>query len=400
LPSHRHCRRRSLSGGAELTNYHEAHPGSTARIGYCSDISHGWWNADRTTSVNHVDLFKASLPWLYEVHLKNTDANYGSTFGFEAANVARGIVDVAEFRRILDLNTAVLPVSTLHCYLEIGGPKLGRDYSDHELGNQLRESLTYLRENFLTASPPSTAIAARVPSTATLDNACVMIAPSMICVDPLNFESALRQVEALGVDMLHMDIMDAAFVPNMPVGLGVLDELSKKTSLPVDVHLMVEDNDFFISKLAGLGVYQISVHAESCIHLDRTLESIRAIGARAGLAINPATPIETLTYVLERIDYVLLMTVNPGFAGQKLAPGSMRKIADCRTFLDGRGYRTLPIQVDGNVSFENIPGMVAAGARNLVCGTSSIFSTSGSWTQNFSRIRSAIAGGEQQSTCH
>jgi ribulose-phosphate 3-epimerase len=215
----------------------------------------------------------------------------------------------------------------------------------------------------------------------------------MMCVDALNFESELRRVEALGVDMLHMDVMDGHFVPNMPLGLGVLERLRAKTALPIDVHLMVADNDFFIDLLRGCGVNRISVHVESCPHLDRTLAHVRDSGALAGAAINPATPLTAIEYVLERLDYVLVMTVNPGFAGQRLTPASIRKIADCRKMLDERGYAHLPIQVDGNVSFENIPPMVAAGAANLVAGTSSIFHASATMRENMLRIRQAIDRG-------
>jgi ribulose-phosphate 3-epimerase len=218
----------------------------------------------------------------------------------------------------------------------------------------------------------------------------------MMCVDALNFERNLRQVERLSVDMLHMDIMDAHFVPNMPMGLSMLEQLRPKTSLPIDVHLMVADNDFFIDLMTDMGVDRISVHVESCKHLDRTLTRVREIGAQAGVAINPATPLDAIEYVLERLDYVLVMTVNPGFAGQKMTPGSIRKIQECRRMLDDRGYSEMPIQVDGNVSFENIPAMVAAGAANLVAGTSSIFHKSGSMSENKNRIAEAIEEGLTQ----
>lgn len=381
---------------AELAAWQKENPG-TARIGYCSDISHGYWNLDQSECVSHVDLFKASLPWLYEVHLKNTDKDYGSTFGFEPANVKRGIIDVAEFRKIIHENADLIPVDTLHCYLEIGGPKLGRDYSDHQLEYQLRASLDYLKEHFIEEAPPAPEIAARAPCTLSAESDKVLVAPSMMCVDPLNFESALRQVELLGVDMLHMDVMDGHFVPNAPMGLSVIEALCKKTRLPIDVHLMVEDNDFFVGLLKDLPIHQISVHYESCTHLDRTLSRIRESGAKAGLAINPATPLDVIEYALERIDYVLIMSVNPGFAGQKLTPAAFRKIADCRKFLDARGYTSMPIQVDGNVSFDNIPGMVAAGAGNLVAGTSSIFSKAGSWEDNLVRLKAAISEGRKGS---
>jgi ribulose-phosphate 3-epimerase len=193
--------------------------------------------------------------------------------------------------------------------------------------------------------------------------------------------------------MLHIDVMDGRFVPNLPLGLGVLNAVAKKTRLPLDVHLMVEDNDLFLSLLQESRPHRISVHAESCSHLDRTLARIREMGAKAGVALNPATPLSQLEFILERIDYVLLMTVNPGFSGQKLTPGSIRKIAECRRLLDDRGFTHVPIQVDGNVSFENIPAMVAAGAQCLVAGSSSIFHVSGSWPDNMRRIHCAADEG-------
>ncbi|MBA2117334.1 ribulose-phosphate 3-epimerase [Bremerella alba] len=379
--------------GRELTEYHREHANSTAAIGYCADIAHGYIDHQDQVGYDHIQLFEATYPWLYEVHLKNTDTRFNSTFGFGPKEREKGIVDVAHFRDLLIKNADQLPVQEMTGYLEIGGPKLGRDYSDHQLEDQLRSSLRYLKEAFLgeaEAAPtvPATCAAADLPS----GKNKVEISPSMMCVDALNFESALRKVETLGVDMLHMDIMDGHFVPNMPMGLGVLERLQDATQLPLDVHLMVADNDFFVQQLANMRVNQISVHLESAIHLDRTLSYIRDLGIKAGVAINPGTPLSAIDYVLERIDYVLVMTVNPGYAGQKMTPASLRKIADCQELLSARGF-DLPIQVDGNVSFENIPGMVAAGATNLVAGTSSIFHKSGTMLENKRRMLDAIEEG-------
>ena len=400
--------------GEALTRYHAENSGTTARVGYCTDIAHGYLNQKAGHGFKPVELFEATLPWLYEVHLKNTDERYHSTFGFEPENLAKGIIDVATFRDIILRREAEIPVKEMTGYLEIGGPKLGRDYTDCQLEDQLRQSLRHLKEVFL-AVPESSIAPGQQPAALTATGDArpakpengdprrgilkeflnrrfrVKIAPSMMCVDPMNFESALRRVEALGVDMLHMDVMDARFVPNMPLGLSLIEALAPKTRLPIDVHLMVEDNDFFIGLLEKSGVAQISVHAESCPHLDRTLSRIREIGAKAGVALNPTTPLASLDYVLERLDYVLLMTVNPGFAGQKMTPASLRKIADCRAYLDRRGFSHLPIQVDGNVSFENIPAMVAAGADCLVAGTSSIFHSGAGWTENIGRVRDSIS---------
>jgi len=222
----------------------------------------------------------------------------------------------------------------------------------------------------------------------------VLVAPSIMCADLCNLESDIKVLESVGVDFLHFDLMDAHFVPNMPIGLELLSQLRPKTDCPYDVHLMVEDNDFFVSKLSEIGVQQIAVHAESALHLDRTLSLIRDYGIRAGLALNPATPITAINYVLDRIDYILIMTVNPGFSGQSMVPSALQKIADCQAFLQQRDVY-LPIEVDGNVSFENIPKMVGAGANILVAGSSSIFNQHGSLPENAERVREAISQGLQ-----
>jgi len=232
-----------------------------------------------------------------------------------------------------------------------------------------------------------------------LSQSDVLVAPSIMCADLCNLESDIKALESVGVDLLHFDLMDAHFVPNMPIGLELLSQLRPKTDCPYDVHLMVEDNDFFISKLSEIGVQQITVHAESAIHLDRTLGLIRDYGIKAGLALNPATSINTITYVLDRIDYILIMTVNPGFAGQSMVPSALQKIADCQEFLQQRGL-PLPIEVDGNVSFENIPKMVGAGANILVAGSSSIFNRYGSRLENVERVREAISQGLQMRNQH
>ncbi len=220
----------------------------------------------------------------------------------------------------------------------------------------------------------------------------VQISPSMMCADLWRLEEQVHQLEEAGVDYLHFDIMDAHYVPNMPVGLVLLEQLRARTALPFDVHLMVEDNDFFVHKLVPIGIQMISVHAESARHLDRTLTLIRSFGIKSGVALNPSTPLDALTYVLEQTDFVLIMTVNPGYAGQQLVPSAYRKIADCRAFLETHGA-DIPIEVDGNVSFEKIPRIVAAGADILVGGTSSIFHKEGTLFENAQRTRQAIAEG-------
>lgn len=223
----------------------------------------------------------------------------------------------------------------------------------------------------------------------------VQIAPSMMCADLWRLDLTMAALEAGEVDMLHFDLMDAHFVPNMPLGLGLIEQLRPRTTLPFDAHLVVENCDFFVEKLATLGVQQISVHAEAVPHLDRTLDTIRSLGMRAGVALNPATPFSALDYVTERLDFLLIMTVNPGFAGQKMVPSAIRKIGDARTYLDQRRL-AIPLQVDGNVSIANIPAMVAAGADILVAGTSSVFQAGRPIAANIAETRQAIVAGLEQ----
>ena len=220
----------------------------------------------------------------------------------------------------------------------------------------------------------------------------IHIAPSVMCADLCNLETDVRELEAAGIKMLHFDLMDAHFVPNMPIGLALIEQLRPKTDAAFDVHLMVENNDFFVEAVAEIGVQQIAVHVESAMHLDRTLSLIQAHDIKAGAALNPATPLSALDYVLDRLDFVLIMTVNPGFAGQKVVPATLRKIAECRAFLQEHAV-DLPIEVDGNVSFENIPKMVSAGADILVGGTSSVFQKFGSRLENVRRTQQAITLG-------
>lgn len=220
----------------------------------------------------------------------------------------------------------------------------------------------------------------------------VEIAPSLMCADQTALAEEVALLAEVGVDWLHLDVMDAHFAPNMPMGLGALADLRSKTKIPFDVHLMVKDNDWFVGQIAEIGAEQIAVHYESAMHLDRTLAMIQDRGIKAGVALNPATPLEALDYTIERLDFVLLMTVNPGFAGQKMVPSAIRKIAACRDYLAEKGA-DVPISVDGNVSYANIPDMVAAGADILVAGTSSLYSRDGSRAENMKRTQEVVAEG-------
>jgi ribulose-phosphate 3-epimerase len=378
---------------AELAAWHAEHPGDTAGIGYCADISHGYADQHGKVCCDHLELLEATLPHLVELHLKNTDARYCSTFGFGPEERKAGIIQIQAVREMLSARADLLPVDTLVGYLEIGGPKLGRDYSDSGLAGQLRASLAYLKEVWPTAEGRPATVCPPPPARPPAPPARpVKVAPSLMCADLGHMEQAVRQLEAAGADMLHIDLADGHFVPNLLLGPDAVRWLRPRTGLPIDVHLMVESPERYVEAMGAIGVDWLSVHAEACPHLDRVLGQIREHGMKAGVALNPATSLSALEYLLERLDFVLLMTVNPGFAGQKLVPSAIRRIRDCRAMLDGR-EREVPITVDGNVSFQHIPQMVAAGAGILVAGTSSWFDRGASLAANVQRTKEAIADG-------
>jgi len=200
----------------------------------------------------------------------------------------------------------------------------------------------------------------------------LQIAPSIICADWRNLGEHLKELEALPVDWIHVDVMDGHFVPNITFGPEVQAKIHGMTMVPIDTHLMIEDPDRYVEAFVKAGSRMVSVHAEATRHLDRSLRLIASLGATPAVAINPATPLSAIEYVLDMTGMVLVMTVNPGFAGQKLVPYTIDKIAQLKALIASRGLE-IDIQVDGNVSFEHIPKMVAAGANNLVAGTSSLY---------------------------
>lgn len=364
-----------------------------ARAGYCLDISHGYAIAQKEVIYDPMALLRSALAHTCQIHLKNTDALFNSTFGFGPAELAKGTIDVAAVRNLLLSEADRLPVDPMIGYLEIGGPKVGRDYSDGDLERNLRESLAHLKESWLDGQADSAPVTAKPVELKTVSK--VWIEPSIMCADAGYLAAELRQFEALGVHALHIDIMDAHFVPNMQLGLGTIEQIRPLTSLPFDAHLMVDDPAFFIPLLVKIGVQYVSVHVETMPHADRVLAMIRDHGMKAGLAFNPGTSLDSLDYLVPRLDFVLIMTVNPGFAGQKLVPTTLKKIADCRARLNALGAN-IPIQVDGNVSFENIPAMVAAGGDWLIAGTSSLFSQQASRSENMAGMLKAADEGLAQ----
>ena len=200
-----------------------------------------------------------------------------------------------------------------------------------------------------------------------------LLSASVMCADALNFGKALDEIKSAGIQYIHCDIMDNHFVPNLMLPMELLNRLHEHTDTPFDYHIMAENPISIIEKLSIKDGDIISVHYESTNHLQSALSAIKAKGAKAAVAINPATPISMISEVLSEIDMVLVMTVNPGFSGQKIVKSSFEKIKNMRKMLDTYGYTDIPIEVDGNCSFENVPKMYECGADIFVVGTSSVF---------------------------
>ncbi len=194
------------------------------------------------------------------------------------------------------------------------------------------------------------------------------IAPSILSADFGRLAEEVRAVEAAGADVIHVDVMDGHFVPNLTLGPAVVKAIRRATTLPVDVHLMIDAPERSLAAYVEAGADLVSVHFEACAHLHRTVQQIRAAGAQAAVALNPHTPPEGLEYVLDDLAMVLVMSVNPGFGGQAFIPSALRKIERLRAMAEGRGLR-LSIEVDGGIGPANAADVVGAGADTLVAGS-------------------------------
>jgi ribulose-phosphate 3-epimerase len=201
----------------------------------------------------------------------------------------------------------------------------------------------------------------------------IEIAPSILAANFTNLGDEIRTVEEAGADVIHVDIMDGHFVPNLSLGIPVVASLRKATRLPLDVHLMIEQPELYIGEFIRAGASRVLVHQEATAHLDRALAMIRELGAEAGAVINPATPVGMLSEVLDKVDTILVMTVNPGFGGQKFIPNSYEKIRQLNQ-IRARYNVSFRIEVDGGVEPENTAALAQAGANTFVAGTS-IFHT-------------------------
>lgn len=194
-----------------------------------------------------------------------------------------------------------------------------------------------------------------------------------MCADLTNLISAIKELEAAGIDYLHIDIMDGAFVPNITLGFDLVNAIKKVTDIPLDVHMMVNEPSKFINTMNLSENDILCIHYESEIHIHRALEAIKNKGCKAGLALNPQTPIENVQHLTDYIDMLLVMTVSPGFAGQKMFPGAEKKVTKARALLDEWGYHDTLIEVDGNISLENGRKLSKCGADIFVLGTSALF---------------------------
>ena len=197
----------------------------------------------------------------------------------------------------------------------------------------------------------------------------IHICPSILSADFSRLAEEIKDVESKGADCIHLDMMDGHFVPNLTFGVPIIAALRKHVSIPFDAHLMVEHPDVYVDGLAKAGVQYVTVHHEACPHLDSTLQHIRSAGMKCGVALNPATPVSSLSCVAAQLDMILIMSVNPGFGGQKFIPYSLDKIREARALLDSVGNTEAVVEVDGGVNADTVQSVKEAGATFLVAGS-------------------------------
>jgi len=214
-----------------------------------------------------------------------------------------------------------------------------------------------------------------------------LIAPSILSADFARLGEEIKAVEAAGADWIHVDVMDGHFVPNITIGPLIVEAVRPVTSLPIDVHLMIENPDHFIPDFAKAGADWISVQLEASVHLNRSVQLIRQCGAKPGVVLNPSSPIEALEWIIEDLDYVLIMSVNPGFGGQKFIPNSLEKVKQLHELIKAKKLNTL-IQIDGGVNDKTIADIAAAGVDIFVAG-SAIFG-SDNYQETISGFREKI----------
>lgn len=216
------------------------------------------------------------------------------------------------------------------------------------------------------------------------------LAASIICGNPLSLEADLMVLEKGGIDYIHFDVMDGVFVPRFGLFPEYLKAIRSRTDLPIEVHMMVQDPEPYIQDFVNAGATMLTPHIEPLFHAHRTVMKIKNAGVKAGLALNPGTSLSSLDYVLEDLDLVMLMAINPGIVGHKLIPGTMGKIEDLRKKIDKTG-KDIIIEIDGGVTPESGMGMVKAGANMLVCGTGTIFQPPAKLDDKIREFRATLA---------
>lgn len=220
----------------------------------------------------------------------------------------------------------------------------------------------------------------------------IVVSPSLICADLCNLEQEVNALEKAGMQSLHVDIIDPHFSPSMPIGLSSVEQLKAKSNMEFDVHIMSTDNEFFIKELVKMKPASIVFHYESSLHVEKMLQLIKEEDIKAGIALNPATPLDVLEYVAKDCDYILLMLINPGYAdgkNEKMVPYALEKIRQCKEFLKCHNSKA-KIIVDGRVSLEAIPKLLSAGADVLVAGSKSIFRKENSYAENYKQVNQII----------